>query len=329
MKQYIVTGSTGCLGMALCKILLEQGFTVMALGRNKKLGQKLSSMGAQFIRIDLSEKDKLKQICSNADVIFHCAALSSVWGKYKDFYQSNVVGTANIINATPAKARLVHVSSPSIYFNFKSQYNIKETSPLPKYAANYYIKTKLMAEDLILQAHKKQSLNVVTIRPRGIFGPYDRAIMPRLMSLCKNGYMTIIGDGKQLIDVTYVDNVADALIKAATISKKYSGKIYNITNDEPMPFINILKQVFDAYKLNIIFKKLPYCLIKPVAHLLNLVYKLPLINKEPLLTPYSAGVMALGQTLDINLAKQELNYKAKISIEDGIKRYAKWQLAHD
>lgn len=88
------------------------------------------------------------------------------------------MGTQHIIDSTAETTRLVHVSSPSIYFDFSERHNIKEQEPLPKEPANHYVKTKLMAETLIDKAFREKNLNVITLRPRAIFGPYDRAIFP-------------------------------------------------------------------------------------------------------------------------------------------------------
>ena len=325
MKTYVITGATGCLGMALARLVLNNSNnTVLALGRNLKLGKELTRMGATFHAVDLSEKERLIQIAKQADVIFHCAALSSAWGKYDDFYHANVTGTANVIAATPSHAKLVHVSSPSVYFNFKAQYNITEKSPLPKKSANHYIQTKRMAESLVLDAHRNKTLNAIILRPRGIFGPYDRAILPRLMALYHDGVMPIIGDGKQLVDITYVDNAAQSLIDAANAPAKCNGKIYNITNNEPQPFVDLLSQVFKAFHLPVTFKPRAYCWIKPLAYLLEIIFKLPFINQEPPLTPYTAAVMAQGQTLSIERAQRDLGYKATISIKEGIERFALW-----
>jgi nucleoside-diphosphate-sugar epimerase len=177
----IVTGATGCLGLNLTKRLVADGHEVIALGRNEQLGKVINNIGAQFIAIDLQNKEKLKQIAQDSQVIFHCAALSSPWGRYNDFFEANVLGTQHVIDATPEHARLVHVSSPSIYFNFTEQYNIKEDAVLPKKPANYYVKTKLLAESLVDKAFQEKNLDVITLRPRAIFGAYDRAILPRLL----------------------------------------------------------------------------------------------------------------------------------------------------
>ena len=156
----VVTGATGCLGLNLSKRLLQEGHEVIALGRNPVLGKLLTQLGTQFISIDLSEKRRLKELCSKANVIFHCAALSSPWGKYKAFYEANIIGTQHVIEATPLGARLIHVSSPSIYFDFSEKHNIKEDDPLPKKPANNYVQSKRIAESLIDKAYNTGNLTV-------------------------------------------------------------------------------------------------------------------------------------------------------------------------
>ena len=96
MKKVVVTGATGCLGISLCKMLLATNHQIIALGRNKKIGRYLSVLGINFIAIDLKEAKRLKLLCQEAEVIYHCAALSSAWGDYQAFYEANVLGTKNI-----------------------------------------------------------------------------------------------------------------------------------------------------------------------------------------------------------------------------------------
>lgn len=320
----IVTGATGCLGLNLTKRLIHEGHDVIALGRNEHLGKIASQLGAKFIAMDLAEKEKLKKISSKADLIFHCAARSSIWGSYNEFYQANVIGTQNVIEATPNHARLVHVSSPSIYFNFMEKHGIKEDEPLPRKPANHYIYTKLLAERLIDEAYQKKNLRVVTIRPRAIFGPYDRAIVPRILQSEKKGLLPVIGSGQNIIDITYVDNVVESLVLAATASNNVEGKKYNITNGEPKALIAILSMVFAALHKPLKVKYLPYQRVKVIAHCLENLYRLLRLNQEPPITCYSAGVLALGQTLNIDAAKQDLHYKPLINIEQGIAMFAKW-----
>lgn len=320
----IVTGATGCLGLNLTKRLISAGHEVIALGRNKHLGKVVSQLGANFVVLDLQEQTRLKTITQKADFIFHCAALSSPWGRYNDFYQANVLGTQNIIEATPSHTRLIHVSSPSIYFDFTEKHDIKEDSPLPTKTANHYIKTKLMAEQLIEKAFKEKNLNVVVLRPRAIFGPYDRSIIPRLLQAEKNGLLPVIGSGENLIDITYVDNVVESLLLAASANDSVRGKKYNITNDDPKTLKNILSMIFRALDKPLKMKHISYSTVNALAFCLEKIYSTVLFNKEPPVTRYSAGVLALGQTLNIDAAKRDLHYKPIKSIEQGMNEYAAW-----
>lgn len=325
----IVTGATGCLGINLTQRLIHEGYDVIALGRNKYLGKIVTKLGATFIATDLAEKEKLAKISSKANVIFHCAARSSIWGTYKEFYQTNVIGTQNVIKATPTNARLVYVSSPSIYFNFQHAHGIKENAPLPRYAANHYIHTKILAEQLIDKAYQEENLKVVTIRPRAIFGPYDRAIVPRILQSEKKGILPVIGNGKNSIDITYVDNVVESLMLAARANNHVEGKKYNITNDEPHTLITILSMVFTALNKPLQVKYIPYQRARIFAYCAENLYRLLRLKQEPPLTSYSAGVLSFGQTLNIDAAKKDLNYKPLINIEQGVKAFANWYNNHD
>jgi nucleoside-diphosphate-sugar epimerase len=322
--EAIVTGATGCLGLNLTKRLIYEGYDVIATGRNENLGHVISQLGAKFIALDLQEKTTLKQLSRNADVIFHCAALSSPWGSYNNFYQSNVLGTQHVIDATPAHARLIHISSPSIYFDFTEKHNIKEDTLLPSKPANHYIKTKLMAEHLIDKAYNEKKLQVVTIRPRGIFGPYDRSIIPRLLQAEKKGVLPIIGTGKNSIDITYVDNVVESLLLAAKANANVLGKKYNITNDQPKKLIDILTMMFGALHKPLMCKYISYPAANVIASVMETIYRILPFKSEPLITRYSAGVLALGQTLNIDAAKQDLRYKPIASLEEGMRAYAEW-----
>lgn len=320
----IVTGATGCLGINLTKRLVAKGREVIALGRNERLGKIITQLGAQFIAVDLADKTKLKNIAQNAQIIFHCAALSSPWGRYKDFYEANVLGTQHVIEATSKHARLVHVSSPSIYFNFTEQHNIKEDAVLPPIPVNYYIKTKLLAEKLVDKAHQEKNLNVITLRPRAIFGPYDRAILPRILKNEKNGILPIVGNGKNVIDITYVENVVESLLLAAQADQQFCGKKYNITNNEPKALIAILTHLFQTLQKPFTPKFIPYSVAKMYATSMEAIFSLPFITAEPRLTKYSAAVLCLGQTLNIDAAKKDLGYQPKINMNQGIERFAKW-----
>ncbi len=185
----LVTGGTGFLGGALVRRLHSMGWHVTALGRSKYVLAKMESQGIQVVQADLADSHAVSRACKNQEVIFHCGAFSSPWGRAADFYSANVLGTENVIRACMENQvkRLVHVSTPSIYFRYEPRLNVREDAELPP-PVNEYSRTKQMAEEKI-DAAFAEGLPVVTIRPRGIFGERDTSILPRLIQRLESGRM--------------------------------------------------------------------------------------------------------------------------------------------
>ena len=320
VKTILVTGATGFLGRALAKRLVSLGHNVIGLGRNKTKGNELQTLGINFIDCDLEDKQKLESIMRNVDFVVHCAAKSSPWGRYKDFYKSNVNGTKNIIDICLKNnvTRLVYISSPSVYFKLKDEFNITETANYTNKPVNNYIKTKIIAEKLIDDAFNK-GLDVITLRPRAIFGIGDTAIFPRLIKTNNKRFLPITTNKDILVDLTYIENVVDAILLAVNADKKYSGEKYNITNDEHIYLHKTIEKIITSLNYEYKTKKIPYKLLKLISTLIDNLYYIFLPNKEPTITQYSLGVLSFSQTFDISKAKNELGYIPKISTNEGLK----------
>ena len=323
--KVLVTGGTGFLGKRLAWKLKALGYDVSVSGRNFTIGKELSNQGLQFLPVDLTETEPTIATCQGQDYVFHCAALCSPWGKYRYFYNANVLGTRNIIKGcqTHGVKRLIHVSTPSVCFNFSHRLNIAENEPLAKQPANNYAKTKLLAEAEINQAHQ-QGLPVITIRPRGIFGPGDTTVLPRLIKASNQTGIPLINAGKACIDMTYVDNVVDALLLCQNADDSCLGKIYNITNDEPMRLADLLEMLSQKLGYSFKYKPISYPIAYWVAAAMEAGSNILLFGKEPVLTRYTVGLLAFDQTLDITAAKLELGYQPKIKIEEGLDIFTQW-----
>ncbi len=198
------------------------GWDVTALGRNVSKLDQLESEGIRVLQIDLKNKDAMADICKDQEIVFHCAAFPSPWGNFEAFYQANVIGTRNVIRGCEEHKvkRLVYVSTPSLYFGYSSRMNVKETDALPEPVSNYAA-TKILAEQEVDEAFAK-GLPAITIRPRGIFGPGDTVISPRLIPRLRSGRLPIVGDGENVVDLTYIENVVDALLLCAESPDKYT-----------------------------------------------------------------------------------------------------------
>jgi len=325
MKKILISGATGFLGSYLVKEFNEKGFYVKATGRNVKKGEKIQNKNVEFIQCDIQNEDECIEKFKDIDYVIHAAALSNPWGDYDEFYRTNVVGTKNIIKVCKENnvKRLIHISSPSIYTDSRDRFDIKEEEAPKKNNYNNYIKTKLLAEKEVKKANNLGMYTVI-IRPRGIFGIGDTSIVPRILELNKTTGIPLVREGEQIIDITHVKNVVSA-IKLSLIKEDISGEIFNITNDSPIKFKEVINILSRGLDIKIKYKKLNLKTVYFISIILEGVYKIFKIKKEPLLTKYKACTILFSQTLDIKNAKVKLGYKPIVSIEEGIEEYAKWR----
>ena len=325
MITFVVTGATGFLGGRLVEILRAEGKTVIALGRNELQGKKLKNLGASFVRVSLSDESELKNTIPEGATIVHSAALSTPWGRYEDFFESNVVGTRVLAKVAREKhaAKFVHISTPSIYVSRASRLDIRESEALPRTIINDYAKTKLLAEKEIDQA-VNSGLKALILRPQGIFGPNDPSILPRLIRVAQKGFVPVIGKENVQIDLTHVDNVCEAILCAVRADEAHIGKKYNITNGDPIDQRTTLLSILSRLGFSVREKKISLFAAENIAKILEASYRSFPFKGEPLLTRYSVYTLAFSRTLNIDAARKDLAYAPKINMEEGIEGYVKW-----
>ena len=319
MKKVLVTGATGFLGKYVVEELVEHGYQVRAFGRNRAIGQSLVNASVTFIQGDLTNQEDLTKACQEMDMVVHAGALSTVWGPWEDFYQTNVLGTKYVLEAC-RKAnieRLVYVSSPSIYAAPRDQLDIKESDAPQENRLNNYIRSKLASEKLFKDYPDVSS---VILRPRGLFGIGDTSILPRVLNLSQKIGIPLIGDGRQLMDMTCVENVALA-IRLALETPQAAGEVYNITNGEPRVFRDLIEETLRGLGYPIRYRKIPAPLVSAISSILEFIYKNLKLKGEPALTRYTYYLLRYSQTLDISKADRDLGYRPKITISEGIEQY--------
>lgn len=323
--RILVTGATGFLGQNLCKkLLMLPNVQVIALGRNALKGKPLKSMGAEFHTCSLEEVQLLESYSKNCDYVVHCAAYSSPWGRYQDHYKCNVEGTDHVIQACiKNNVPLIHISTPSVYFRFCDQLSLDENSPLPKKKINNYATTKFLAEQKIMQSIEEKKLKAIILRPRALYGPGDEAIFPRILRSCRSGYLPFFCKKDVVMDLTYIDNASDAIINCIHADSHAWNEIYNITNGEPTPIKNLLTDLLGEVGHKAKPLHIPYPLGYAGAASIENAYRMMRKKSEPPITKYAVGLFAFSQTLNIDKAKKQLNYKPKINTKEGLKIYAK------
>ena len=319
MKKVLVTGATGFLGKYVVEELVEHGYQVRAFGRNRAIGQSLVNASVTFVQGDLTNQEDLTKACQEMDMVIHAGALSTVWGPWEDFYQTNVLGTKYVLEACREAniERLVYVSSPSIYAAPRDQLGIKESDAPQENRLNNYIRSKLASEKLFKDYPDVSS---VILRPRGLFGIGDTSILPRVLNLSQKIGIPLIGDGRQLMDMTCVENVALA-IRLALETPQAAGEVYNITNGEPRVFRDLIEETLRGLGYPIRYRKIPAPLVCAISSSLEFIYKSLKLKGEPALTRYTYYLLRYSQTLDISKAERDLGYRPKITISEGIEQY--------
>jgi nucleoside-diphosphate-sugar epimerase len=323
--KILVTGATGFLGSRLLERLLELNqYDIIATGRDKIKAEKLKKPGVEVITGSLEEKNFVENLLKGVDIVVHSAALSSPWGKYQDFYRANIAATENIISASKKNnvKRIVHISTPSIYFDYTDRFNIMEDF-VPEKFVNHYAETKYQAEKLITKAGE-EGLESISLRPRAIVGAGDTTIMPRLLKAQDAGKLKIIGDGKNIVDVTSVSNVVDAIILSLTAPQEALGQKYNITNGDPIPLWELIEKTLEKLNLKLNKSRVPFAIAYNLAKVLETMAKFTPDYREPVLTCYGVGILAKSMTMNIDKAKNLLGYQPKQKNMEAVDEFVNW-----
>jgi nucleoside-diphosphate-sugar epimerase len=315
--RVLVTGATGFLGRRLTAALVEYGHQVRILVRNPGVDGASIVNGAEVWRGDLRDQEAVIAACEGIEVVQHAGALSSPWGPKSEFYATNVGGTQAVIDGCQRYGvrRLIYVSSPSAVFDGQDQHNLTEAAPYPATSISVYSHTKKLGEDLVNAA--SSSLETVILRPKAIFGPGDRALLPRLLATARTGRLPLIGDGRNLVDLTYVENVVEAMRLAMTADAAV-GSTYHITNDEHPLLWRLVRHILQELKLPPPRWRISLSAALAAAGAMEQVARVT--GREPMLTRYSALILARTQTYNIAAARRDLGYQPPVSLDEGIEQ---------
>lgn len=328
MGKILVTGAAGFLGGRVAKYFggLNIG-PVIASSRREGRALELQDSGCSFVSGDLLNPGFCDAITKDVQTIIHCAALSSPFGPYNGFYQSNFLATKLLLDAGRKNGvrKFIFVSTPSIYFNFRDRFGVRESDPLPQKMVNAYAATKLLAENYVLE-HHGPDFHTIALRPRAIIGAEDTVIFPRLLEAYHKGRLKIVGNGNNVCDMTCVTNVIQAIKCALEAGEENYGEAYNITDGNPVDFWRAVNYTLTALDLKPVEKRVPGYLANAAAYVLEKKALLFNEQKEPVLTRYGVGILNQNFTLDITKAKTRLQYQPLMNTFDGINEYVSWHL---
>jgi UDP-glucose 4-epimerase len=239
-KICVVTGGAGFIGSHLTERLLGDGHRVRVIdnlhtGRLSNLAGLQGESRLDVVEAGVEDFDRMQTVAKGADWVFHLAARADIVPSIQhpvDYHQANVQGTISVLEAVRAAnvQRFIYAASSSCY-GIPDVYPTPETAPTkPQYP---YALTKYVGEQYVLHWHQVYGLPALSMRFFNVFGPrhrttgaYGAAFGVFLAQKLAGKPYTIVGDGEQSRDFTYVTDIADALVTAAASSE--SGKVYNV-----------------------------------------------------------------------------------------------------
>jgi len=319
----LVIGGTGFLGREIICQLLERGQKVRTLcRRHGDVPQE-----AEVVLGDVTDPDSLQKTCQGIETVYHTASIPSISLHWEPFYQTNVLGAQNVLDACKSAGvrKLIYTSSASVTFDCKPQHGGDETAPYPDRWYAHYPHSKALAEKLTLDA-ASDSLLTCSLRPHLIIGQRDRHLIPRLLQRAKSGRLFRVGNGANLIDIIFVENAAIGHIQAAeALTDKNSpvnGNAYFLTQGEPVNCWDWIDEVLAMHGLPKVKRSVPYSVAWTLGWMLEGIYKHCRLQGEPVMTRFLAAQLAVTHYLNIAKAKRDFGYEPVISMAEGMKRLA-------
>jgi dihydroflavonol-4-reductase len=227
-ERVLVTGATGFLGHSLVAHLAAQGRPVRALVRPASAVGHLQALGAELAPGDLADAASLDTALAGCGAVIHAAGLFRFWGAVAAFERTNVLGTANLLEAACRRriARFVHVSTLAVVGVPPAGQTLTEATQCRP--ADAYQRSKLDAETLVRQYQQAAGLPALILRPGAFYGPWGRYAFNRLFFEDPlKGLLIQVHGGRRLTFPAFVPDVARACVAALDLGRP--GQVYNVS----------------------------------------------------------------------------------------------------
>ncbi|KAI0347160.1 sterol-4-alpha-carboxylate 3-dehydrogenase [Trametopsis cervina] len=329
----LVIGGVGFLGSHIVHQLAARGTEGVAVLDLTEPSEDDRITGVQYLTGDIRNEERIVEVLKEVkpSVVLHTA--SPVHGlASKVYYEVNETGTRNVVSACvkTGTKKLVYTSSTGVVWTGAPFNGVTEDQvEIPQQGYDAYHHTKALGERIVLEAQKKDGLEVVVLRPCGMTGERDRQLIWRLAEVLEKKQNNVqIGDNTNLVDYCYVGNAAEAHILAAdrllSEPENVSGQVFFITNGEPMPIWNfsrkIWKELGDDGKAKVM--KIPRVMGLVLAVIAETWSAITRSSTQ--FTRFSVHFLTATQYYNIDKAKRLLGYEPKVSLDEGIKRTVQW-----
>ncbi len=318
--KVLITGANGFIGSHLLKNLIERpGYSAVGMVRK---GSRLFRLNdKEYPLITATLEDRLDDVLSEFDAVIHTAARASDWGNYENFYQTNVRGTLNLMEAAVKSGvrRFIHLSSTVVY-GFTGHINIDERHERRPFKNNYCI-TKTMAEEKLFQYC--DNIELFVLRPSNVFGPQDTTSTLPFLQAIDRGLSGFPRGGRALTSPCFVQNLVHA-VSLCMETEKGIGEAFNISDGHDIQWREFLGMMARELGSRPPSVSVPATPLYGLSLLLDALFRLFHSSKPPLVTPYRIAQVTKDYSFSIDRAKKVLGYRPLFTTEEGLKRCVQW-----
>ena len=315
--RVLVTGASGMLGRATATALAERGDEVTVLQRRP------AGLDVREVLGDVADAAVVDRAAAGQDAVLHLAAKVDVTGPWAEYARANVEGTRTVLAACARAGvgRLVHVSSPSVAHGGAALVGVGAAPADPERARGSYSRSKALAERDALAADSP-SLAVLVVRPHLVWGPGDTQLVERIVERARSGRLPVIGSGAALIDTTYADNAADALVAAVDACGPVHGEALVVSNGEPRPVAEVIARLCAAAGVPAPRRRVPFPVAWAAGAAVEGVWSATSRRDTPPLTRFLAEQLATAHWFDQRRTREALGWSPRVPLAEGFARLA-------
>lgn len=320
-RKILVTGASGMLGGAVAELLRTKGHYVRTFQR------RATGTGGDEVLGSLVDPEAVSRATQGMDAVIHLAAKVSFTGSWHEFVATNITGTNNLLTAAKRAGvtDFVFVSSPSVAHLGEPLVGAGAQPANPQLARGNYARSKASAE-LNALSQNSDSFRVTAIRPHVVWGPGDTQLVERVIARSKAGRLPLLDHGTALIDTTYIDNAASAIVRGLERIDHAKGRALVVTNGEPRPVGELIAGICKAGGAPVPGLSVPGWVARGAGSVIEKLWLAAgarnLVHDEPPMTRFLAEQLSTAHWFDQRETRQILNWVPEISIEEGLDRLA-------
>jgi polyketide synthase len=323
----LITGASGFIGGRLTQRLVAEGYQVRCLVRASSDTSLLDELDVEIAVGDLTRASSLAAATAGCRYVFHCGALVSDWATAEEITRTNVEGTSNVLKACvdASVQRFVHFSTTDVY-GYPGRAAIDETHVATRFR-NWYAQTKLAAEAEVRRVDRAHELDTVILRPATVYGPRSNDVVGEIARAMRNGSMVLVGGGRSVAGLCYVDNLMDAAVLALR-HEAAPGQAFNVSDGLDVTWKEFTDGLAQGLGCAQVRWSLPYWMANGIGFSLEHGYRFlrrtTRLTTPPLLSRQAVHVLGRDQSFSNRKARELLGWEPRVDYATGLEATVAW-----